>query len=97
VTTTFGAVEQPVQEGDGGGVLGQEPAPLVEWHDSQSLAVPSERRSCAAETNRNSSWAPVSSMGGEPEFVDQDEVVAQQGLDDPRRILRAARPSLREG
>jgi len=26
-----GVVEQPVQEADGGGVLGQEPAPLVEW------------------------------------------------------------------
>jgi hypothetical protein len=35
-------VQQPVEQADGGGVLGQEPAPLVE---GQWDAMPSERRS----------------------------------------------------
>jgi hypothetical protein len=59
-------------------VLGQEPA-----HDSkgQWLAMPSARRSQAAATTRNSSWAPVSIERGESDLVDQDQVVAEQGVD----------------
>ncbi len=45
-------------------------------------AIPSDLLSYAAATNRNSSWAPVSSQGCEPEFVDDDEVVAKQVLDE---------------
>ena len=37
-----GVVQQPVEQADGGGVLGQEPAP---WSKGQWLAMPRARRS----------------------------------------------------
>ena len=72
-------VEQPVQEADGGGVLGQEPAPLVKW----PVAGHAE---CPAFVGGGDE--PEQELGsgvverGEPDFVDEDEVAAEQVLDD---------------
>jgi hypothetical protein len=50
------------------------------WSKGQWLATPSERRSQAAETNRNSNWAPVSSSGANP---------TSSTLVEPRRVRGA--------
>ncbi len=71
-------VEQAVQEADGGGVLGKEPAPLVE----RPMGGQPE---CASFVGGRDE--PEQQLGagvverGEPCFVDQDQVVAEQGLD----------------
>src|SRR6202035_4845681 len=74
-----GVVQQPVEQADGGGVLGQEPAPLVEGPvagDAQGAAFiggrdhPEQQLRAGVIQRR------------EPDLVDQDEVVAQQGVDD---------------
>jgi hypothetical protein len=44
----------------------------------------------AAATTRNSSCAPVSSSG--PDLVDHDEVVAEQGVDDPPDVVVGQAP-----
>src|SRR6202035_2097136 len=75
-----GVVQQPVEQADGGGVLGQEPAPLVEGPvagDAQGAAFVG---SCDD--------AEQQLRGGviqrrEADFVDNDQVVAEQGVDDP--------------
>ena len=72
-------VQQPVQQADGGGVLGQEPAPLVEGPvggDAQGPAFvgggyQAEQQLGAGVVER-----------GEADFVDDDQVVAEQGVDD---------------
>ena len=74
-----GVVEQPVEEADGGGVLGQEAAPLVEWPvagDAEGAALVG-----GGDEPEQQLGAGVVE-GGEPDFVDQDEVVAEQVLDD---------------
>ena len=67
-------------EADGGGVLGQEPAPGFEGPvagDAQGAAFVGGRHD------------PEQQLGagvverGEPDFVDEDQVVAEQGIDDP--------------
>jgi hypothetical protein len=58
-----GVVQQPVEEADGGGVLGRK---RPQDSNGQWLAMPRERRSWAAETTRNSSWDPVSPSGAKP-------------------------------
>jgi site-specific DNA recombinase len=75
-----GVVEQPVEEADGGGVLGQEPAPLVEGPvagDAQGAAFVGGRDDAEQQLG-----AGVIERG-EADFVDEDEVVAEQGVDDP--------------
>src|SRR6266851_3723244 len=71
-------MEQTVQEADGGGVLGQEPAPLVK------RPVAGHAGSAAFAGGGDE---PEQQLGagvierGEPYFVDQDEVVAEQVVD----------------
>ena len=73
-------VEQPVEQADGGGVLGQEPAPRIEGPvagDAQGAAFvgggdDAEQQLGAGVVQRR-----------EADFVYQDEVVAEQGVDDP--------------
>ena len=72
-------VQEPVEQADGGGVLGQETAPLVEGPvgaDPEGAAFVGggdepEQQLGAGVVER-----------GEPDFVDQEQVVAEQGLDD---------------
>jgi hypothetical protein len=72
-------VEQAVQEADRGGVLGQEPAPLVE----RPVAGDAESTSFVGGGDE-----PEQQLGagvverGEADFIDQDQVVAEQVLDD---------------
>ena len=66
-------VQESVEEADGGGVFGQEPAPVLERPvrgDGQGAAFvgggdEAEQQLCAGVV-----------QGGEPDLVDQDEVVA---------------------
>jgi hypothetical protein len=72
-------VQQPVQEADGGGVFGEEAAPLVEGPvgaDGQGAAFvgggdEAEQQLGAGVVQR-----------GEAEFVEDDQVVAQQAVDE---------------
>src|SRR5262249_35908375 len=74
-----GVVQQPVEQADGGGVLGQEPAPRFEGPvagDAQGAAFVgggggAEQKLRAGVIQR-----------GEPDFVDEDQLVAEQGVDD---------------
>src|ERR1019366_1767634 len=74
-----GVVQQPVEQADGGGVLGQEPAPLVEGpvaggaHGAAFVGGgdDAEQQLGAGVIQR-----------GEADFVDDDQVVAEQGVDD---------------
>src|ERR1022692_4494934 len=72
-------MEQAVQEADGGGVLGQEPAPLVK------RPVAGHAESAAVVGGGDE---PEQQVGagvverGEPYVIDQDQVVAEQVLDD---------------
>jgi hypothetical protein len=72
-------VEQAVQEAAGGGVLRQEPAPLVEWPVAGDVE---------GAVFVGSGDEPAQQVGagvierGEPDFVDQDQVDAEQVLDD---------------
>src|ERR1019366_9578684 len=73
-------VQQPVEQADGGGVLGQEPAPLVEGPmagDAQGAAFVGGR------DNAEQQLRAGVVQGGEPDLVDDDQVVAEQGVDDP--------------
>ena len=80
MTTTLAVVQEPVEQADGGGVLGQEPAPGLEGPvgaDAEGAAFVGggdepEQQLGAGVVER-----------GEAELVDEDEVVAQQGVDDP--------------
>src|SRR3954464_12256668 len=73
-------VQEPVEQADGGGVFGQEAAPGFERPvraDAQGAAFvgggdESEQQLGAGVVER-----------GEAEFVADDQVVAQQGVDDP--------------
>ena len=73
-------MEEPVEQADGGGVLGQEPAPRFEGPvagDAQGAAFVGgrdhpEQQLRAGVIQRR-----------EPDLIDQDEVVAEQGVDDP--------------
>ena len=74
-----GVVQEPVQDADGGGVLGQEPAPLLERPvraDGQGAAFVG-----AGNEPEQQLGAGVVERG-EPEFVEDDQVDAQQGFDD---------------
>ena len=71
-----GTVQQPVQQADGGGVLGQEPAPRLEGPvagDAQGAAFIGGRHHAEQQLR-----AGVIQQG-EPDPVDQDEVVAEPG------------------
>ena len=73
-------VQQPVEQADGGGVLGQEPAPGFEGPvagDAQGAAFVGGRDDAEQQLG-----AGVVQRG-EPDLVDQDQVVAEQGVDDP--------------
>jgi hypothetical protein len=75
-----GVVEQPVGQADGGGVLGQEPPPGFEWPvagDAQGAAFVGGRDDAEQQLR-----AGVVQRG-EPYFVDEDQVVAEQGIDHP--------------
>ena len=69
-----GVVEEPIEHGDGGGVFGQEPSPVLEGvvgGDAEGAAFVGggdepEQQLCAGVV-----------QGGEAELVDQDEVVAK--------------------
>src|SRR5690348_1562068 len=72
-------MQQPVEQADGGGVLGQEPAPLVEGPvggDAQGAAFVG-----GGDEPEQQLGAGVVE-GGEPDLVADDQVVAQQGVDD---------------
>src|SRR5450755_1160443 len=72
-------MEQAVQEADGGGVLGQEPAPLVK----RPVAGHAESAAFVGGGDE-----PEQQLGagvverGEPYFVNQDQLVAEQVLDE---------------
>ena len=74
-----GVVQEPVEHADGGGVFGQEPAPGLEGPvggDAQGAAFVGggdepEQQLGAGVVER-----------GEAEFVEDDQVVAEQGVDD---------------
>jgi hypothetical protein len=74
-----GVVEEPIEHGDGGGVFGQEPSPVLEGvvgGDAEGAAFVGggdepEQELCAGVV-----------QGREPDFVDEHEVVAEQGVDD---------------
>jgi hypothetical protein len=73
-------VQEPVEQADGGGVLGQEPAPGLEGPvagDAQGAAFVGGRDDAEQQLG-----AGVVQRR-EADFVDQDEVVAEQGVDDP--------------
>jgi hypothetical protein len=73
-------VEEPVEQADGGGVLGQETAPLVEG------PVAGDAQGAAFVGGRDDAEQQLGSgviERGEPDFVDEDQVVAEQGVDDP--------------
>ena len=73
-------VQQPVQEADGGGVLGQEPAPLVEG----PVGGDAERAAFVGggdDAEQQLGGGVV--QGREADFIDDDQVVAEQVLDDP--------------
>jgi hypothetical protein len=73
-------MQEPIEQADCSGVLGQEPAPLVEWPvraDAQGAAFvgggdEAEQQLGAGVVQR-----------GEPELVDDDQVGAQQRIDAP--------------
>ena len=72
-------VQEPVQQADGGGVLGQEAAPRLEGPvggDGQGAAFVG-----GGDQAEEQLGAGVI-QGREPDFVDDDQVVAQQGVDD---------------
>ena len=73
-------VEQPVEQADGGGVLGQEPAPLVEGPvagDAQGAAFVGGRHDAEQQLRAGViQWR-------EPHFIDEDQLVAEQGVDHP--------------
>jgi hypothetical protein len=72
-------VEQSVEEADGGGVLGQEPAPGFEGpvgSDAQGASFVG-----GGDEPEQQLGAGVV-QGREAEFVADDEVVAEQGVDD---------------
>ena len=72
-------VQQPVEQADGGGVLGQEPAPLVEGPvagDAQGTAFAGSGDDAEQQLRAGVvQWR-------EPDFVDEDQLVAEQGVDD---------------
>jgi hypothetical protein len=73
-------VQQLVQQADGGGVLGQEPAPVLERvvaADAEGLALVGR----GDEPEQQLGAGVV--QGREAELVDEDEVVAEQRVDDP--------------
>ena len=81
-------MEQTVQEADGGGVLGQEPAPLVE----RPVAGHAESAAFVGGGDEPEQQLGAGVVeGGEADFVDEDEVVAEQGLNDFPTLL-SARP-----
>src|SRR5262249_36901120 len=72
-------VQEPVEQADRGGVLGQEPAPLVErpvGGDAERAALVGGRDQAGQQVG-----AGVIERG-EADFVDDDQVVGQQGGDD---------------
>ena len=72
-------VQEPVEHADGGGVLGQEPAPGLE----RPVRADAERAAFVGGGGE-----PEQQLGsgvierGEAELVADDQVVAEQGLDD---------------
>ena len=73
-------VQEPVEQADGGGVLGQEPAPGLEGPvagDAQGAAFVGGRDHAEQQLR-----AGVIQRR-EPDLIDEDEVVAEQGVDDP--------------
>jgi hypothetical protein len=71
-------VQQPIHHGDGDGVLGQEPAPLVE----RPVAGGAEAASFVSggdEAEQQLGAAGV--QGREPDFIDDDQLVAQEPVD----------------
>ena len=74
-----GVVQEPVEDADGGGLLGQESAPLLEGPvraDGQGSAFVG-----AGDEPEQQLGAGVVERG-EAEFVEDDQVDAQQGFDD---------------
>ena len=73
-----GVVQEPVQDAGGGGVLGQEPSPLLE------RPVGGDRQGAAFVGGGDE---PEQQLGAgvverrEPDLVDDDQVVAEQGVD----------------
>ena len=56
-------VQEPVEQADGRGVLGEEAAPVLE----RPVRADAERSALvSAATMRKNSWAPLSSIGAKP-------------------------------
>ena len=75
-----GVVQQPVQDADGGGVFGQEPAPLFE----RPVGADGQRPSfvgCGDEAEQQLGAGVVQRR--EPDLINYHQIVAQQGVDDP--------------
>ena len=75
-----GVVQEPVEQADRGGVFGQEPAPGLEGPvrgDAQGAAFVG-----GGDEPEQQLRAGVV-QGREPDLVADDQVVAQQGVDDP--------------
>jgi hypothetical protein len=71
-----GVVEQPVEQAGGGGVLGQEPAPLVEW----PVAGDAEGAAFVGSGDEPEQQLGADFVeGGEPDFIDQEQAVAKLG------------------
>src|SRR5205085_7152042 len=71
-------MEQPVQQADGGGVLRQEPAPGFEG----PVAGDAERAAFVGGGDDAEQQLGASVVErGESDLVDQDQVVAEQGVD----------------
>jgi hypothetical protein len=73
-----GVVQQPVEQADGGGVLGQEPAPLVEGPAGRDA----ERTPLVGGGEPEQQPGARVVEGCESDFVDDDQVVAEQSVDD---------------
>jgi hypothetical protein len=71
-------MEQAVQEADRGGVLGREPSPLVE----RPVAADSRCPTLVGGGDKPEQQLGSGSVQrGEPHFINQDQVVAEQVLD----------------
>jgi hypothetical protein len=74
-----GVVEEPVEEADGGGVFGEEPAPFFEGpvgSDAEGASF------VGGGDEAEEELGGVVVEGREADLVDEDEVGAQDGLDD---------------
>lgn len=73
-------VEEPVEQADGGGLLGEEPAPVFE---GPVRGDPDGAFLVGAGDEPEEQLGSRVLEGREADFVDEDEVGSQGGLDDP--------------